>query len=121
MYAGQFVFSQIMQALPRRAFQSCVRRYGGDRRMRRLSCREQFACMAFAQLTFRESLRDLTVCLNALGGKLYHAGLRGPVARSTLATSCSAESLRSSPTAKRSVAGQARDPSSAAAPTTTCC
>jgi hypothetical protein len=82
---GQFVFSQLMEFLPRREFNDCVRRYGGQRRTREFSCRDQFLCLGFAQLTFRESLRDIETCLRALGPKLYHAGFRGQIARSTLA------------------------------------
>ena len=85
MHTGRFVFAQLLDFLPRYEFAKCVRRYGGEYRMRRFSCLDQFLCMAFAQLTFRESLRDIETCLRALGPKLYHAGLRGPVARSTLA------------------------------------
>jgi transposase len=85
MYAGQFVFSQLMDLLPKHEFQKCVRRYHGDRRLRTFSCLDQFPCMAFAQLTYRESLRDIETCLRALQPKLYHAGIRGTVSRSTLA------------------------------------
>jgi hypothetical protein len=79
------VFAQLMEFLPRHEFNTCVRRYGGDRRPRGFSCRDQFLCLAFAQLTFRESLRDIETCLRAVGPKLYHLGLRGAIARSTLA------------------------------------
>jgi hypothetical protein len=82
---GQFVFSQLMDFLPRREFNACVKRYGGDRRERGFSCRDQFLRLGFAQLTFRESLRDIEICLRALGPKLYHVGFRGQVSRSTLA------------------------------------
>ena len=86
MYDGQIVFAQLMELVPRRSLETCVRRYGGDRRVRRFSCRDQFLCMAFAQLTYRESLRDIETCLRAMGPKLYHAGFRaGRVSRSTLA------------------------------------
>ncbi len=85
MFEGQFVFSQLMDFLPRRDFNECVSRYGGDRRPRGFSCRDQFLCLAFAQLTFRESLRDIETCLRALKAKLYHAGFRGRISRSTLA------------------------------------
>jgi len=86
MYDGQIVFAQLMDWVPRRPFDTCVRRYGGDRRVRRFSCRDQFLCMAFAQLTYRESLRDIETCLRAMEAKLYHAGFRGGrVSRSTLA------------------------------------
>jgi hypothetical protein len=85
MHAGQLVFAQLMDFLPRHEFNTCVRRYRGDRRQRGFSCRDQFLCLAFAQLTFRESLRDIETCLRALEPKLYHAGFRGRVSRSTLA------------------------------------
>jgi hypothetical protein len=85
MHAGQLIFAQLMEFLPRQAFQTCVRRYWGERRVRAFSCRDQFLCMAFAQLTGRESLRDVETCLRAVSPKLYHAGFRSRVARSTLA------------------------------------
>ena len=85
MHAGALVFAQLMEFLPRHEFHSCVRRYGGDRRARGFSCRDQFLCLAFAQLTYRESLRDIETCLRAVPTKLYHAGIRGRVSRSTLA------------------------------------
>lgn len=85
MYSGEVVFSQLMAFLPRHEFDRCVRRYSGNRRVRGFSCRDQFLCMAFAQLTYRESLRDIETCLRAMQPKLYHAGFRGRIARSTLA------------------------------------
>jgi DDE family transposase/uncharacterized protein DUF4372 len=85
MYSGQVVFAQVMEFLPRHEFNSCVRRYGGNRRPRGFTCRDQFLCLAFAQLTFRESLRDIETCLRAVGPQLYHAGFRSHVSRSTLA------------------------------------
>ncbi len=85
MLEGHFVFSQLMDFLPRREFNDCVSRYRGNRRPRGFSCRDQFLCLAFAQLTFRESLRDIETCLRALSPKLYHAGFRGKISRSTLA------------------------------------
>lgn len=85
MYAGQIVFAQLMDFLPRRDFNACVARYHGDHRLRSFSCRDQFLTLAFAQLTFRESLRDIVTCLAAVEPKLYHAGFRGVPARSTLA------------------------------------
>ena len=85
MYNGQIVFSQIMDFVPRHPFDTCVRRYHGQRRVRRFSCRDQFLAMAFAQLTYRESLRDIETCLRAMGPKLYHAGFRSRLSRSTLA------------------------------------
>jgi Domain of unknown function (DUF4372)/Transposase DDE domain len=85
MPEGRTVFAQVMDVMPRRAFERCVRRYDGNHRVRAFSCYDQFLCLAFAQLTYRESLRDIETCLRALQPKLYHAGLRGRVARSTLA------------------------------------
>ncbi len=85
MHTGRIVFSQLMDFLPRHEFNRCVRRYHGKYRTRHFKCRDQFLCMAFAQLTGRESLRDIETCLRAMQPKLYHAGLRYPVSRSTLA------------------------------------
>jgi hypothetical protein len=85
MYSGEVVFAQLMEFLPRHEFNRCVRRYRGDYRVRGFSCRDQFLSMVFAQLTYRESLRDIETCLRALQPKLYHAGFRGKVSRSTLA------------------------------------
>jgi hypothetical protein len=85
MNSGKLVFAQLMDFLPRHDFDACVRRYDGDHRLRGFSCRDQFLCPAFAQLTFRESLRDIETCLRALEPKLYHAGFRGKVSRSSLA------------------------------------
>jgi hypothetical protein len=85
MHAGKIVFAQLMECLPWYQFNECVRRYQGDYRMRHFSCLSQFYCMAFAQLTGRESLRDIVTCLMAHGHKLYHMGIRGPVRKSTLA------------------------------------
>ena len=85
MNSGRTVFSQLMDYLPTYEFQKCVNRYSGDYRCRSLSCRDQFLSMAFAQLTYRESLRDIETCLRSISGKLYHMGFRGTIARSTLA------------------------------------
>ena len=79
------VFSQVMGFLPHNAFNSCVARYGGNRSVRRFSCMDQFLCLAFAQLAYRESLWDIEACLRAMRPKLYHMGTWGHVARSTLA------------------------------------
>ncbi len=85
MNAGQTVFSQLMDFLPTYEFNRCVGRYRGNLRVRQFSCRDQFLCMAFAQLTYRESLRDIETCLRAMSHKLYHAGFRATMARNTLA------------------------------------
>jgi hypothetical protein len=94
MYQGQTVFSQLMDFLPRHSFRQCVTRYQGNYRMRSFSCYDQFLCMAFAQLTLRESLRDIECCLGALEEKLYHAGFRGHVSRSTLACATSENAVK---------------------------
>jgi len=85
MNQGQSVFAQIVAFLSHNEFRRCVQRYDGDRSIRRFSCWDQFLTMAFAQLTYRESLRDIEVCLAAHDKKLYHSGFRRPVKRSTLA------------------------------------
>src|SRR5262245_58641080 len=85
MYTGKTLFAQLMDFLPWTTFGRIVKRYGGDRRVRTLTCAEHFRVMAFAQLTYRESLRDIEACLAAQASKLYHMGFREPVRRSTLA------------------------------------
>jgi hypothetical protein len=85
MNQGRAVFSQLISFLPAREFRRCVERYRGDIRLRGFSCWDQYLAMAFAQLTYRESLRDIEACLRSIQGKLYHLGFRGKVARSTLA------------------------------------
>src|SRR6266498_4837727 len=85
MYSYTPVFAQLMQRLPLYQFRKCVARYNGDYRNRSFSCLDQFFCMAFAQLTYRESLRDIEICLNAMPTRLHRMGFRGRVARSTLA------------------------------------
>jgi hypothetical protein len=85
MYSGQTVFAQLMDFLPAREFLRCVARYRGNYKVKSFSCWDQFLCMAFAQLTYRESLRDIEACLRASGAKLYHMGVRGKVSRNTLA------------------------------------
>ena len=85
MNQGRLVFAQLIDWFPRHEFNRIVGRWRGNHRVRRFSCMDQLLCMAFAQLTGRESLRDIETCLRALGGKLYHAGMRGKVCRSMLA------------------------------------
>ena len=85
MNSGRTVFSQLVQHLPEKEFQKCVARYHGDSNFKGFSCWDQLLAMAFAQLTYRESLRDIESCLRALQSKLYHMGFRGKVSRSTLA------------------------------------
>jgi len=85
MNHGQTVFSQVIDFLPMHQFRRCVARYRGNFRVRSFTCHDQYLCMAFAQLTYRESLRDIECCLRAVDRKLYHCGFRGTVSRSTLA------------------------------------
>ena len=94
MFAGRTVFAQLMDHLPPYEFQKCVTRYGGNYKFRGFSCLDQFLCLAFAQLTFRESLRDIEACLRSVQDKLYHMGFRGKVARSTLADANEAHDWR---------------------------
>jgi hypothetical protein len=85
MHEGHYVFAQVMRHLPLTTFRRCVARYGGEHRIKRFSCLDQYLCLAFAQLTWRESLRDIEACLRAQSFKLYHLGFRSTVARNTLA------------------------------------
>ena len=85
MNTGKTVLSQLMDFLPIKEFRRCVERYNGNHNIRSFSCWDQFLCMAFAQLSYRESLRDIESCLRSMKNKLYHMGIRGNVSRSTLA------------------------------------
>ncbi len=85
MHVGRTVFAQVMEHFPAYEFQKCVMRYSGDFGKRSFSCWDQFLCLGFAQLTYRESLRDIEACLRSVQGKLYHMGFRGRISRSTLA------------------------------------
>ena len=85
MYTGKLVFSQAMDHLPQHTLRRCIQRYNGNQHIKRFTCQDQYRCMAFAQLTYRESLRDIEACLKAQSNKLYHMGIRTAVARSTLA------------------------------------
>ena len=85
MNLGKLVFAQLTQHLPLTTFRRCVARYGGEHKVKAFSCLDQYLCMAFAQLTYRESLRDIEACLRAQAGKLYHMGIKSRVSRSTLA------------------------------------
>ena len=76
MYQGRIVFSQLLDFLPKKSFRTCVKRYNGNYRIRSLTCYEQFLCMAFAQLTYRDSLRDTVLCLRAMQNKLHHVGIQ---------------------------------------------
>jgi hypothetical protein len=85
MYTGKLLFAQVMDHLPMHTLRRCIQRYNGNRHIKRFSCQDQYRSMAFAQLTYRESLRDIEACLNAQSNKLYHMGIRANVSRSTLA------------------------------------
>ena len=85
MYTGRLIFSQVLDHLPSHTFRRCVTRYNGNHHVKKFSCFDQFRCMAFAQLTYRESLRDIEACLRAQKSKLYHMGIQARVSRSTLA------------------------------------
>ncbi len=94
MNVGQSIFSQLMDFLPAHEFRQSVARYQGDYKLKSFSCWDQFLCMAFAQLTYRESLRDIEACLRANQAKLYHMGIRGRVSRNTLANANSVRDWR---------------------------
>ncbi len=94
MHAGRIVFAQLIDHLPPYEFHKCVERYHGNYKLRGFSCLDQFLCLAFAQLTFRESLRDIEACLRSVPSKLYHMGFRGKVSRSTLADANEAHDWR---------------------------
>ena len=94
MNGGKSIFSQLTDYLPWTQFQECVERYRGDYKLKRFSCWDQFLCMAFAQLTYRESLRDIEACLRANQTKLYHMGIRGRISRNTLANANSVRDWR---------------------------
>jgi hypothetical protein len=85
MYTGKIIFSQIMDFLPMYELRKCINRYQGNYKVKSFSCLDQFLCMAFAQLTYRESLRDIEACLRSMQNKLYHMGIRGKISRNTLA------------------------------------
>ena len=84
MNTGKTVFAQVMDFLPLKQFRKCVQRYRGNYKLKSFSCLDQFFCMAFAQLTYRESLRDIETCLRSMKNKLYHMGIRSQVSRNTL-------------------------------------
>ena len=94
MFAGRTIFAQLIDHVPPHEFHKCVARYDGNYKFRGFSCLDQFLCLAFAQLTFRESLRDIEACLRSVQDKLYHMGFRGKVARSTLADANEAHDWR---------------------------
>ena len=84
MFTGKLVFAQVMEHMPLKVFRRCVQTYNGNHKVKSFSCLDQYLCMAFAQLTYRESLRETEVCLRAQNKKLYHMGIRGGIARNTL-------------------------------------
>src|SRR5580658_864667 len=94
MHTGRFLFSELISHLPHKEFQKCVARYDSDSRWRSFSYWDQYLAMAFAQLTYRESLRDIEACLRSVSGKLYHMGFRGKVARTNLADANEAHDWR---------------------------
>ena len=108
MNQGRLVFAQLMQHLPLTTFRRCVTRYSGERKVQSFSCLDQFLSMAFAQLTYRESLRDSEACLRAQRTKLYHLGIRSPVARDTLANANAVRDWRIDADFAQSLIGIAR-------------
>src|SRR6266498_6097399 len=108
MNAGRTVFAQLMEFLPLPDFRRCVERYRGDYKVQHFSCLDQFLCLAFAQLTYRESLRDIEACLRAQRGKLYHLGIRSTVARNTLANANAVRDWRIYADFAQSLIGSAR-------------
>jgi hypothetical protein len=94
MYSGKILFSQLMDFLPIHEFRKCVERYSGNYKIKSFSCWDQYLCIAFAQLTYRESLRDIEACLRATHVKLYHMGIRGKVSRNTLSHANEARDYR---------------------------
>jgi hypothetical protein len=109
MNQGKLVFAQVMEHLPLTTFRRCVARYQGERKVKTFSCLDQFLCMAFAQLTYRESLRDIEACLRAQRSKLYHLGLRSVVARNTLANANAMRDWRIYADCAQSLIGIARN------------
>src|SRR5918993_2737640 len=108
MNSGKLVFAQVTQHLPLTTFRRCVARYSGHHKVKRFSCLDQYLCMAFAQLTFRESLRDIEACLRAQSSKLYHLGIRSTVARNTLANANATRDWRIYAEFAQVLIGQAR-------------
>jgi hypothetical protein len=108
MYTGKLVFAQLMEHLPLHSFRRIVTRYKGEHKVKSFSCLDQFLCMAFAQLTFRESLRDIETCLRAQQSKLYHLGIRSSVARNTLANANAVRDWRIYADFAQSLIGMAR-------------
>src|SRR5580700_4651476 len=108
MFTGQYVLSQCLDPIHPQQFQRCVERYGGDYKVQHFTTWQEFVCLVFAQLTWRESLRDIEACLNTRGDQLYHLGLREPVKRSTLADALTARDWRIFADLAQHLIGQAR-------------
>lgn len=108
-FSGRFVFSQVVASVHRQLFARCVRRYQGDYKVQHFSCREQFLCLAFAQLTGRESLRDTEVCLNARPERRGRLGFSKPIARSTLAEANESRDWRIYGDLAQALIGRARE------------
>ena len=108
MNTGQYVLSQLLDLIHRQQFHRCVERYGGDYKVQHFTTWQQFVCLVFAQLTWRESLRDIEACLNSRCDQLYHLGLRGPVKRSTLADALALRDWRIFADLAQHLIGQAR-------------
>jgi lambda repressor-like predicted transcriptional regulator len=106
--SGKSIFSQLMDLVPRYEFHKCVQRYNGHHKVKTFSCWDQFLTMAFAQLTYRESLRDIQACLRAAGTKLYHLGIRSRVSRNTLANANQVRDWRIYADFAQRLIGQAR-------------
>ena len=107
---GQYVFSQLMDHMPLTTFRRCVVRYSGERKVKHFSCLDQFRCLAFAQLTWRESLRDIEACLNAQASKLYRLGFRAPhIARNTMSNANAVRDWRIYADFAQHLVGMARD------------
>lgn len=109
MYSGKLVFAQVMDHLPWPRFQHFVNHYDGHRKVKSFSCGDQYSCMAFAQLTYRSSLRDIEVCLRAQSNKLYHMGIRGGVARNTLSNANNVRDWRLYASFAQHLIAEARD------------
>jgi hypothetical protein len=108
MNTGQYVLSQLLDSIHRQQFHRCVERYGGDYKVQHFTTWQQFVCLVFAQLTWRESLRDIEACLNSRRDQFYHLGLRGPVKRSTLADALALRDWRIFADLAQHLIGQAR-------------
>jgi IS4 transposase len=108
MNSGQYVLSQLLDSIHREQFHRCVARYGGDYKVQHFTCWQQFVCLVFAQLTWRESLRDIEACLNSRTQQLYHLGLRAPFHRSTMADALAMRDWRIFADLAQHLIGQAR-------------